>query len=124
MPETAKQREERILKKWDAEHIFQQTLAAEDSRPFFSFFDGPPFATGLPHYGHILASTIKDVVGRYWTMRGFHVPRRWGWDCHGLPIENIIESKLGISGKKQIEEKGVDLFNATCREAVFTYSDP
>jgi len=114
--------EEEILKFWKEKKIFEKSLDARKEAKLYSFFDGPPFATGLPHYGHILASTIKDVVGRYWTMKGYYVPRRWGWDCHGLPIENIIEKKLNISGKKEIEKIGVDKFNAACSEAVLTYA--
>jgi len=89
----------------------------------YVFYDGPPFGTGEPHYGHILSSVSKDVVPRYWTMRGFRVERKWGWDCHGLPIENIIEADLKISGKKQIEEMGVDKFNEACRTRVLEYAD-
>jgi isoleucyl-tRNA synthetase len=102
--------EKRILKFWKDNKIFEKTLSQRKKGKIFNFFDGPPFATGSPHYGHILASTIKDVIPRYWTMKGYYVPRRWGWDCHGLPIENIVEKKLNISGKKQIEEIGVDKF--------------
>src|SRR5580692_529366 len=110
--------EEKVLEYWDARKIFEKSLEqTRDGRPF-TFYDGPPFATGLPHYGHILASTIKDVVPRYQTMRGHFVRRRWGWDCHGLPIEEIVERKLGISGKKQIEEIGIKKFNETCRSMV------
>lgn len=114
--------EKQVLKFWRKNKIFEKSLDQNKDKKLFSFFDGPPFATGLPHYGHILASTIKDVVGRYWTMKEFYVPRRWGWDCHGLPIENIIEKKLGISGKKEIEEIGVEKFNNACSEAVLTYA--
>lgn len=115
-------REEEILKFWDEQNIVQKSLDQRKGEKLYSFFDGPPFATGLPHYGHILGSVIKDVVGRYWTMKGYYVPRRWGWDCHGLPIENIVEQELKISGKKKIEELGVDVFNATCRDKVLTYA--
>lgn len=87
------------------------------------FYDGPPFATGLPHYGHLLASTIKDVVPRFQTMLGKRVERTWGWDCHGLPLENLIEQELKIDTKKEIEEMGVDKFNETCRGAVLRYAD-
>src|SRR4030042_7017965 len=103
--------EKEILKFWQEKKIFEKSLDARKEAKLFSFFDGPPFATGLPHYGHILASTIKDLIGRYQTMKGFYVPRRWGWDCHGLPIENIIEKDLGISGKKEIEKLGIVKFN-------------
>ncbi len=113
--------EEDILKFWDENKIFEKTLEKTKDKQPYVFYDGPPFATGLPHYGHILGSVAKDVLGRYWTMKGFNVQRRWGWDCHGLPIEQLVEQKLGISGKKQIEEIGVDKFNDTCRENVMTY---
>ena len=113
--------EEKILAFWDEHKTFEKSLAqTADGKPF-TFYDGPPFATGLPHYGHLLASTIKDVVPRYQTMNGRFVRRRWGWDCHGLPIEEVVERKLGISGKKQIEEIGVKTFNETCRSMVLTY---
>lgn len=117
------ERELEVLKFWQEQNIFEKSLEkTQDGQPFV-FYDGPPFATGLPHYGHILISAVKDAFGRYKTMRGNYVRRIWGWDCHGLPIENIVENKLGISGKKQIEEIGVDKFNAACRENVLTYVD-
>jgi isoleucyl-tRNA synthetase len=115
--------EEEILEFWKTEAIFEKTLAkTSDSKPYV-FYDGPPFATGLPHYGHILGSAVKDLFGRYWTMKGFQVRRRWGWDCHGLPIEQLMEQKLGISGKKQIEELGIDKFNDECRSNVLKFVD-
>jgi len=114
--------EKRILDFWEKEKIFEKSLAKNPEDHPYVFLDGPPFATGLPHYGHILSSVIKDVIGRYWTMKGFYVRRRWGWDCHGLPIENIVEKELQVSGKKDIEEKiGVDKFNETCRSKVLMY---
>jgi len=114
--------EEKILKFWEKEKIFEKSLEARKNAPLYSFYDGPPFATGSPHYGHIVASTMKDVVPRYWTMRGFHVPRVWGWDCHGLPIENIAEQELGIKRKKEILEKyGVAKFDEICRSKVLEY---
>lgn len=110
-----------ILEFWKQNQIFEKSLdQTKDNEPFI-FYDGPPFATGTPHYGHILGSTIKDAIPRYQTMRGRYVRRRWGWDCHGLPIENIVEQKLGISGKKQIEEIGIEKFNQACRESVLGY---
>lgn len=115
--------EEEILKFWDENKIFSKSIENRKDAEIYSFFDGPPFATGTPHYGHIVASTIKDVVPRYWTMRGYKVPRIWGWDCHGLPIENIAEKELGIKSKKEIEEMGVDRFNETCRSKVLGYVD-
>ena len=89
--ETFPQREERMLELWKLQDTFKKSVAQREHAPLFAFYDGPPFATGLPHYGHILAGTIKDVVPRYKTMKGFNVPRRFGWDCHGLPVENEIE---------------------------------
>ncbi len=115
-------REKEILEYWEKERIFERSVAERPENKPYVFYDGPPFATGLPHYGHILSSVIKDVVPRYWTMRGYRVRRRWGWDCHGLPIENLIEKKLRISGKKEITEQGVEHFNEACRSAVLTYT--
>lgn len=114
--------EEEILKFWEKKKIFEKSLAKTKTGKPFTFYDGPPFATGLPHYGHILASTIKDLIPRYQTMRGRFVRRRWGWDCHGLPIEELVERELGVSGKKEIEEKvGIKKFNETCRSMVLKY---
>ncbi len=98
--------EQEILKFWEENNIFQKSLDQSLGKPPYIFYDGPPFATGLPHYGSILPSVIKDAIPRYQTMKGRFVRRRWGWDCHGLPIENIVEQNLKISGKKQIEEIG------------------
>jgi isoleucyl-tRNA synthetase len=114
--------EEEILKFWDENKIFEKSLKERKDSPLYSFYDGPPFATGLPHHGHLLASTSKDVVPRYWTMKGFRVPRRWGWDTHGLPIENIIEKKLGYQGKKEIEEN-IEKFNAEAKKTVLQFAD-
>lgn len=115
--ETAK-REEETLKFWKENKIFEKSLAKNSPKGEFVFYDGPPFATGLPHYGSLLSSIIKDVIPRYKTMQGYYVRRRWGWDCHGLPIENMIEKRLGLKTKKEIEEMGVGRFNETCRSAV------
>ncbi|MFZ2167642.1 MAG: isoleucine--tRNA ligase [Minisyncoccia bacterium] len=125
MPEKseAAKREEAILAFWERERIFEKSLAKDSPKGEYVFYDGPPFATGTPHYGHIVASVIKDVVPRYWTMRGYHVPRVWGWDCHGLPIENIVEKELGFKHKKDIKEYGIANFNERCRERVLTYVD-
>lgn len=114
-------KEDEVLKFWEENKIFEKTLEKTKNGKPYVFYDGPPFATGLPHYGHILGSAAKDVFGRYATMKGEFVSRRWGWDCHGLPIEQLVEQKLGISGKKQIETIGVDKFNDACRENVLTY---
>ncbi|OGY88742.1 MAG: hypothetical protein A2927_02805 [Candidatus Komeilibacteria bacterium RIFCSPLOWO2_01_FULL_45_10] len=115
--------EEKILKYWQEKDIFQKTLAKESPKGDFVFYDGPPFATGLPHYGHIVASLMKDIVPRYWTMQGYHVERKWGWDCHGLPIENIVEKELGLKRKKDIEEYGVDKFNQSCHGKVLLFAE-
>ncbi len=115
--------EEKILKFWKDRKIFERTLENRANAKRFVFFDGPPFATGLPHYGHILGGTVKDLVPRFFTMAGFRVDRRWGWDCHGLPIENIIESNIGISGRKEIEKYGIDKFNKKAKEQVLKYVD-
>ena len=116
-------REEAILAFWREHDIFNKTLKQDAPNGEFIFYDGPPFATGLPHYGHILASTIKDAVPRFWTMNGFHVPRKWGWDCHGLPLENLIEKKLGLATKRDIEAYGVKNFNEAARDTVMEYAD-
>lgn len=122
-PETFNERELRILDFWQKEQIFEKSVEAKASRPLFSFYDGPPFATGLPHYGHFLAGTIKDVVLRFKTMKGFWVPRRFGWDCHGLPVENEIEKSHHLSGAHAIEEFGVANFNEECRKIVLRYTE-
>lgn len=121
--ETFAAREERVLRFWKENHIFQKSLEVRNSSPSFSFYDGPPFATGLPHYGHLLAGTIKDVIPRYKTMKGFYVQRRFGWDCHGLPVENEIEKAFNLSGAPSIEKFGIDNFNEECRKIVFRYTE-
>lgn len=117
------EKEEAVLQFWKENGIFEKTLEKKAPKGDFVFYDGPPFATGLPHAGSLLSSIIKDVVPRYKTMRGYHVRRRWGWDCHGLPIENMIEKELGIKDKTEIEGKvGVKAFNEACRAAVLRYA--
>ncbi len=114
--------EEEVLKYWDETDAFKRSISERPESKPYVFYDGPPFATGLPHYGHLLASTAKDVVPRYWTMKGYRVERTWGWDCHGIPIENMIEGELGLKGgKKGIEELGIDKFNAACRASILRY---
>ncbi|MDG1949621.1 MAG: isoleucine--tRNA ligase, partial [bacterium] len=110
-------------KKWEQQDIFQKTLDKPSPKGPFVFYDGPPFATGLPHYGHIVASVMKDVVPRFWTMRGYHVDRTWGWDCHGLPIENIVEKKFELGSKDAIEAFGIGNFNDRCHAEVMTYAE-
>lgn len=116
-------KEEKTLAFWQKENIFQKSLDNRSSNPLFSFYDGPPFATGLPHYGHILAATLKDVIPRYKTMKGFYVPRRFGWDCHGLPVENEIEKEKKLSGAHAIESFGIANFNEECRSIVLRYTN-
>lgn len=113
--------ENNILNYWKSKGVFQKSLEARKGGERFSFYDGPPFATGLPHYGHILAMTIKDIVTRYQTMKGKYVPRRSGWDCHGLPVEYELEKELGIKNKTEIVKFGVDKFNTKARQIVLRY---
>jgi isoleucyl-tRNA synthetase len=115
--------EQDVLSFWRENKIFEKSVISRPNAKPFSFYDGPPFATGLPHYGHLLAGTIKDVIPRYKTMRGYSVQRIWGWDTHGLPIENIVEQELDIKTKLQIEEYGVDKFNEKCRTKVLKYAE-
>lgn len=115
------QREEAVLKFWKDNKIFEKSLEKKSPKGDFVFYDGPPFATGLPHYGHILPGTIKDVIPRYKTMLGYKVSRRWGWDCHGLPIENLIEKELGLETKKDIEKFGIAEFNKRAKDSVLRY---
>jgi isoleucyl-tRNA synthetase len=118
------QLEEDNLRFWNQKDVFKRSISQrkDAGAKDYVFYDGPPFATGLPHYGHIMTGYIKDSVPRYFTMRGRAVERRFGWDCHGLPIENEIEKELGISGKRQIEELGIEKFNTLCSEAVLRYT--
>ncbi len=113
--------EEEMLKVWSKEKTFEASLDKTKNGQPFSFYDGPPFANGLPHFGHSLVTSIKDSIGRFQTMRGRYVDRRNGWDCHGLPVEFEIEKKFNVSGKQQITELGLEKFNQACRDSVFTY---
>ena len=114
--------EEQILNFWDQEQIFKRTLDPAGKKTY-SFYDGPPFATGLPHYGHLLAGVLKDVVPRYWTMKGYTVPRRFGWDCHGLPVEYEINKTHKIESRKDVFKMGVENYNDACRSIVKRYSE-
>jgi isoleucyl-tRNA synthetase len=114
--------EEGILRFWEEGDIFQKSIDQRNDREEFVFYDGPPFATGLPHFGHFVPGTIKDIIPRYQTMKGKKVDRRFGWDCHGLPVEYEMEKELGISGKKQIEDFGIAKFNESCRSIVLRYT--
>lgn len=120
--ETFPSLEERVLDLWDRDDSFKKSLTKHQNNDTFNFYDGPPFATGLPHYGHLLAGTIKDIVPRYWTMKGKTVPRRFGWDCHGLPIESLIQNELKLAGVAEIRAFGEDRFNESCRGAVLKYT--
>ena len=114
--------EKNILKFWEEDKTFEKSVHNRDGAAEFVFYDGPPFANGTPHYGHIMVSYVKDVVARFQTMNGKKVERRLGWDCHGLPAEMSAEKQLGVSGRKQIEEYGVEKFNDFCRSDVLKYS--
>jgi isoleucyl-tRNA synthetase len=114
--------EEKVLKFWNEIDAFQTSLKMSEGRPEYTFYDGPPFATGTPHYGHILAGTIKDVMTRYAHMNGYHVERRFGWDCHGLPIEFEINKAQGIKTKRDVLDIGVKTYNDYCRGIVMKYS--
>jgi isoleucyl-tRNA synthetase len=122
-PKTQNALEEAILAQWRAEDLFHETLRATEGNDEFVFYEGPPTANGRPGIHHVLSRTLKDLIARYQTMRGKHVTRIAGWDTHGLPVEIEAEKRLGISGKRQIEELGVAQFNAACRESVFTYKE-
>ncbi len=113
--------ENEILAFWEEGRVFAESLARRNGCEPYVFYDGPPFATGLPHYGHLLAGTIKDVVPRYQTMLGRYVERTFGWDCHGLPIEALAQEALGLAGAPAIKERGVDVFNEQCRSMVLRY---
>lgn len=111
-----------VLDRWRRERTFARSVEQRAGAPLYAFDDGPPFATGLPHYGHILTSYMKDVVPRYFTMRGRHVPRRWGWDCHGLPVEYEVEKERGLSGRGDIVAMGLADFTEACRSLVLRYA--
>jgi isoleucyl-tRNA synthetase len=120
--ESFPKREERILDLWREWDAFRESVQRREGRPRFAFYDGPPFATGLPHYGHLLAGTIKDVIPRFKTMQGYFCPRRFGWDCHGLPVENEIEKAFQLTGAHTIEQFGISRFNEECRKIVLRYT--
>ena len=113
--------ERSVLELWERIDAFRESNRRRAGGPEFVFYDGPPFATGTPHYGHLLAGTIKDIVPRYWSMRGHVVERRFGWDCHGLPIENLAQDALGLNGAPDIRARGVAEFNEQCRSMVQRY---
>ena len=114
--------EEKILDFWNESDIFKKSIEQRDGCDEYVFYDGPPFATGLPHFGNFVPGIIKDIIPRFKTMRGMKVDRRFGWDCHGLPVEYEMEKELGISGKRQIEDYGIEKFNEACRSIVLRYT--
>ena len=114
--------EEKILQLWTELNAFQECLKQSAKKPKFTFYDGPPFATGLPHYGHLLAGTIKDIIPRWMHQHGFHVERRFGWDTHGLPVEYEIDKTLGIKGPDDVAKMGIANYNNECRKIVMRYS--
>ena len=114
--------EQAVLRTWKREGTFERSLQRTKRGKRFTFYDGPPFATGLPHYGHLLQGTIKDVIPRFRTMQGRYVERRFGWDCHGLPVEYELEKELGIKNRQEILEMGVGKFNQACRKIVLRYA--
>ncbi|XP_051165304.1 isoleucine--tRNA ligase, cytoplasmic [Leptopilina boulardi] len=124
LPETINfpQEEEVVLDLWNKLDVFQKCLQQSKGKPRYSFYDGPPFATGLPHYGHILAGTIKDIVTRYAHQNGYHVDRRFGWDTHGLPVEYEIDNALGIKGPDDVAKMGIANYNNECRKIVMRYA--
>ncbi|KAI0069288.1 isoleucine-tRNA ligase [Artomyces pyxidatus] len=114
--------EEKVIEFWREIDAFKTSLKLSEGRPEYSFYDGPPFATGLPHYGHLLAGTIKDIITRHAHVSGYHVERRFGWDTHGLPVEHEIDKKLGIKSRQDVLDMGVGAYNAECRAIVMRYS--
>ena len=115
--------EEQIILFWREIKAFETQLEKTKNCPVYTFYDGPPFATGMPHYGHLIAGGLKDVVTRYWTQRGRYCVRRFGWDCHGLPIECLINKKLNINSKKDLLDLGIEKYNEECRKIVMTYAE-
>ncbi|MDX1649091.1 MAG: class I tRNA ligase family protein, partial [Myxococcota bacterium] len=119
--------EERVLAFWRRERVFERSVEqrprGEKGSNEYVFYDGPPFANGLPHFGHLLTGYVKDIVPRYQTLRGRRVERRFGWDCHGLPAEMEAEKELGVSGRAEIERYGIDRFNDHCRRSVLRYTE-
>jgi isoleucyl-tRNA synthetase len=119
--ERARSREMRVLEQWKTEDTFKKSIENREGKPNFVFYEGPPTANGAPHIGHVLGRVIKDFIGRYKTMSGYRVIRKAGWDTHGLPVELGVEKQLGISGKQEIEEYGIEKFIKKCKDSVFVY---
>ena len=115
--------EEEVLKFWKENNIQDKCLSHNKGKKMFSFYEGPPTANGQPHAGHVLTRTLKDIFNRFHLMKGYEVPRKGGWDTHGLPVEISVEKEIGISGKQQIEEYGVEKFIEACKKDVWKYVD-
>ena len=115
------EREKNVEEFWKENHIFEKSMEHRKEGPTYTFYDGPPTANGKPHIGHVLTRVIKDMIPRYRTMKGYYVPRKAGWDTHGLPVELEVEKELGLDGKEQIEEYGLDPFIRKCKESVWKY---
>ena len=115
------EREKEIEQFWKDRDIFNKSVSIREGKETYMFYDGPPTANGKPHIGHVLTRAIKDMIPRYRTMKGYYVPRKAGWDTHGLPVELEVEKDIGISGKDQIEDYGIEPFIKKCRESVWTY---
>ena len=113
--------EQKVQESWKKNNIIKKNLDMNKGKRYFVFYDGPPTANGMPHVGHVETRVMKDIIPRYKVMKGYYVPRKAGWDTHGLPVELEIEKKLGISGKEQIEEYGVEKFVKECKDSVFQY---
>ena len=114
--------EAKILDYWASDGTFRESVEARPAETEFVFYDGPPFANGLPHHGHLLTGYVKDIVPRFQTMSGRRVHRRFGWDCHGLPAEMEVERELGVSGRAAISDFGIGRFNDECRDSVLRYT--
>ena len=115
------EREKDVNKFWKENDIFRKSMKIREGSPYYTFYDGPPTANGKPHIGHVLTRVIKDMIPRYHTMKGEYVPRKAGWDTHGLPVELGVEKELGLNGKEQIEEFGMEPFIQKCKESVWQY---
>ena len=116
-------REKKVEEFWKENHIFEKSMENRKEGPTYTFYDGPPTANGKPHIGHVLTRVIKDMIPRYRAMKGYMVPRKAGWDTHGLPVELEVEKKLGLDGKEQIEEYGMEPFIQQCKESVWKYKE-
>ena len=115
------EREKEVSKFWKEHHIFEKSIEEREGCPEYMFYDGPPTANGKPHVGHVVTRAIKDMIPRYRTMKGYQVPRKAGWDTHGLPVELEVEKELGLDGKEQIEQYGVEPFIERCKANVWKY---